>query len=46
MVKEREHTAKKLMVLTNIQLHCVDVEGNVNLRGNENVRVLIDGKAS
>lgn len=33
-------------VLDNIPSVTVDVEGNISLRGNENVRVLIDGKPS
>lgn len=33
-------------VLDNIPSVAVDVEGNISLRGNENVRVLIDGKPS
>ena len=33
-------------VLDNIPSVAVDVEGNITLRGNENVRVLIDGKPS
>lgn len=33
-------------VLDNIPSVAVDVEGNISLRGNENVKVLIDGKPS
>lgn len=33
-------------ILDNIPSVAVDVEGNISLRGNENVRVLIDGKPS
>ncbi len=33
-------------ILDNIPSVSVDVEGNISLRGNENVRVLIDGKPS
>ena len=33
-------------VLDNIPSVAVDVEGNISLRGNENVRVLIDGRPS
>ena len=33
-------------VLDNIPSVAVDIEGNISLRGNENVRVLIDGKPS
>ena len=33
-------------ILDNIPSVAIDVEGNVSLRGNENVKVLIDGKPS
>ena len=49
IILEKIYWSKEVMVsdvLDNIPSVTVDQEGNISLRGNENVKVLIDGKPS